>query len=184
MNLDAKPHAAAGNTLTLRSALALDARPHNRYLVECFDPAGNLRWREEVDNLIPDAGANDLLTQYLTGAAYSATWNVALVDNAGFTGFANGDTAITHPGWVEATSYSNPTRVPLALGPASSRSMTNAANPAVFSINGTVTLNGAFITSSPTKAGTAGVLYGEASFTTPRDVLSGDTLNVTVTLSA
>ena len=184
LTLNAHMQASADGQVTVHPVLELDAHPHNRYLVECFDAAGELRWREEVDNLIPDAGANDLLTQYLAGVNYSATWNVGLVDNTGFSAFANTDTAMGHPGWTETASYANATRPALSLGAAGGRSITNAANPAVFNISGTIFINGAFIVSSPTKGGTAGVLYGEASFSTPRDVLSGDTLNVTVTLSA
>jgi hypothetical protein len=45
-------------------------------------------------------------------------------------------------------------------------------------------VNGAFIATSANKADPTGVLYGEASFPIARSVLSGDTLNVSVTLTA
>jgi len=54
----------------------------------------------------------------------------------------------------------------------------------VFTINGTATVAGAFITSSNTKSGTTGTLYGAVDFSSSRSVISGDTLTVTVTLTA
>jgi len=184
MKLDLATDAIVGVSADLRSDLALEARPHNIYVFECYDSAGELRWREELHNLIPDAGANDLLTKYLVGVSYSAAWYMGLIDNAGFTGLSNADTPANHPGWVEAQYYSQATRPGLVLGAAAARAISNSASPAVFSINGTGNVNGAFVATSANKADVSGVLYGEASFPIARSVLSGDTLNVTVTLTA
>jgi hypothetical protein len=56
---------------------------------------------------------------------------------------------------------------------------------AVFNINATSTVGGAFLTSNSTKSGTTGTLFSAADFQSPgdRSVASGDTLNVTYTLS-
>ncbi len=56
---------------------------------------------------------------------------------------------------------------------------------AVFSINGTVTIAGAFLTSNNTKGGTTGILFSASDFQSPGDraVVSGDTLNVTYQFS-
>lgn len=184
MNLTLHTDAVTAVSVEHRPELALEARPHNRYVVECRDADGELRWREELDNLIPDAGANDLLGKYLTGAGYTAAWYVGLIDQAGFTGIGNGDTAASHPGWSEATYYSQANRPTLTLGAASARSISNSASQAVYSISASGSINGAFVVSTNTKAGTTGVIYGEASFGSPRSVLSGDTVNVTMTLTA
>jgi hypothetical protein len=63
--------------------------------------------------------------------------------------------------------------------------ITNSASVAVFSINATTTIAGAFLTSDNTKGGTTGVLFSVANFQAPGDraVVSGDTLNVTYTFS-
>jgi hypothetical protein len=184
MDLKLKTDAVTAISVEHRPPLNIDATPRNFYVIECRDAAGNLRWLEEVENLIPDAGANDLLSKYLTGASYTAAWYVGLIDNAGFTGLANGDTAASHPGWSEATYYSNANRPTLTLGAVSARSVSNSASPATFNINASGTINGAFVVSTNTKNGTTGVLYGEASFGSARSVLSGDTVNVTITLTA
>jgi hypothetical protein len=73
----------------------------------------------------------------------------------------------------------------LTLGTAAAGSIDNSASKAQFNINASATILGAFVVTNSTKSGTTGTLYGAASFTGgSRAVQSGDTLNVTVTLTA
>ena len=72
----------------------------------------------------------------------------------------------------------------LHLGTAAAGSIDNTASKATYSINGTATIAGAFITSDNTKSGTTGTIYGAVDFSSARSVISGDTLEVTVTLTA
>jgi len=141
-------------------------------------------WRVEVENLITTEGKNDILTQYLKGSSYTAAFYVALVDNASFTAYAVGDTAAQiggSNGWAEAVPYSNATRVAWTGGTASGGSVDNSGSVASFTINATKTIRGAFLVTNSTKSGTTGKIYGEADFGSSRSVLSGDTLQVTVT---
>lgn len=66
----------------------------------------------------------------------------------------------------------------------SSQSVDNAASKASFSISASVTIKGAFAVTNNTKGGGSGVLYGAAAFAASRAAESGDTLNVTVTLTS
>ncbi len=166
---------------------------YNVYDVECIDASGRRKWRETVKNLVTNEGLNDILDKYLKGSGYTAAWYVGLIDNANFNEVAADDTAAkisethNHPttnDWQEAGDYSESVRQTLTLGTVSSQSVDNSASKASFSINGTVTLNGAFIVSSSTKGGTSGVLYGDASFSSTRAVVNGDTVNVTGTFTA
>jgi hypothetical protein len=94
----------------------------------------------------------------------------------------------SHAGWTEVTAYSQATR-PVATFAAASLAdpsvITNSASPAVYSINGTTTVGGAFLTTDNTKGGTTGTLFSAADFASPgdRSVVSGDTLTVTYTFS-
>jgi hypothetical protein len=90
----------------------------------------------------------------------------------------------SHAGWTENTDYSQSVRQTLTLGTASAGSIDNTASKATYSINATATIAGAFITSDSTKSGTTGTLYGVVDFASSRAVISGDTLEVTVTLTA
>jgi hypothetical protein len=155
---------------------------HAQNLIRCRNAF--IAWEEEIPNLVTTEGKNDLLTQYLKGSAYTATFYVGLVDNAGFTAYAAGDTAAQiggTNGWAESTAYSNANRVTWTGGTASGGSIDNSASVAAFNINATKTIRGAFLDTNNVKAGTSGKLYGEADFASARSVLNGDTLNVTVT---
>jgi len=176
-----------GSTLHAHNRAGIALKIKNTYRFECRDAAGNLKWVEEVDNLTVTQGLNDILTKYFTGSAYTAAWYIGLINNASFTAIAAGDTAAQingSNGWTELTTYTSTPRLTLTLGAASGGSISNSASVAVFTFNATGVVNGAFVVSTSTKAGTTGILYGEASFSSTRSVLSGDTLSVTVTLTA
>lgn len=187
MNVGASVNAGAG--------LGAGVQTHNVYRYVCRGPVkGNdgrwrrkLKWVEEIVNLTVTQGLNDLLTKYFKGSSYTAAWYVGLINNAGFSALAAGDTAAQiggANGWAEATAYSESVRQTLTLGSASAGSIDNTASKAVFSINGTVTLYGGFVVSVSTKSGTTGTLYGEAAFSATRAVVSGDSVTCTVTLTA
>jgi hypothetical protein len=94
----------------------------------------------------------------------------------------------SHAGWTEVTAYSQATRPQAVFAAATTADpsvITNSASVAVFSINGTTTVGGAFLTSNNTKGGTTGILFSASDFTSPGDraVVNGDTLNVTYTFS-
>jgi len=166
----------------------------NVYKFECRDKNGNLKWTEEIHNLVPTAGLNDVLTKYLKGSSYTATWYVGLIDNSGFGALAATDTAAkitaaapnapTTNDWAELSEYDESVRQTLTLGTAASGSIDNTASKAVFTINATKTVYGGFIISDSTKDGTSGVLFGEAAFSAARAVVDNDTITVTVTVTA
>jgi len=158
------------------------------YHIECIDKDGNVKWVEDIENIVVNEGLNDLLDKYFKGSGYTAAFYVGLVEQFQSTeAFAAGDTAAQingTNGWQEDQTYSEAVRQTLTLGSVSGQSVDNSASKASFSINGTTTLEGAFVITDSTKGGTAGVLYGEAAFSVDRSVQNGDTLNVTVTLTA
>jgi len=154
------------------------------YLIECFDKHGRLKWREEFQNLVVNAGLNDNLDKYFKGSSYTAAFYVGLT--AGTPTFAAADTMSSHAGWTEVTAYDEAARQSLTLGTVASQSVSNSASKAAYTIstNGTV-IGGAFVTTSNTKGGTTGTLYGGGAFSGGNKTLDdGDTLNVTVTLTA
>lgn len=153
------------------------------YEIECFDSKGNLKWTDTFHNLVVTEGLNDSLNKHFKASSYTAAWYVGLTNSS--PTFAAGDTMASHSGWTENTNYSESNRPTLTLGTVSSGSVDNSANKAVFSINASATIGGAFIVSNNTKNGTTGTLYGGGAFSGGnRNVVNGDTLNVTVTLIA
>lgn len=152
------------------------------YHFECRDADGNLKWEETRNNLVTTAGLNDSLDKHFKGSTYTADWYVGLTNSS--PTFAAGDTASSHGGWVENTSYNEANRQTLTLGTVSAGSVDNSASKAVFTASGSTTWGGAFVISNNTKGGSTGVLYGGAALSSNRSVSASDTLTITVTLTA
>lgn len=178
---------AANAEVRAQNPATVGLKFHNIYRFEARDKDGNVKWTEEIPNITVNEGLNDILSKYFKGSSYTAAFYVGLIDNASFSALAAGDTAAQiggSNGWLEATSYSESVRQTLTLGSVSAQSVDNSASKATFSINGTITIKGAFVVTSSTKSGTSGLIYGEAAFGSTRSLVNGDTLTVTVTLTA
>jgi len=178
----------ASSSLTAGSSAAESASAKGVYKIQCHDAQGNLKWEDEAPNLVVNVGLQDMNAKYFTGSAYTAAWYIGLYGAAASNNPAAGDTMSSHAGWTEVTAYSQTTRPACTFGTPTTANpsvATNSASPASFSINGTTTVGGAFLTSNSTKSGTTGTLYSAADFSSPGDraVVSGDTLSVTYTLS-
>jgi len=178
----------ASSSLVAGGSAADSASAKGVYKIQCHDKDGNLKWEDETLNLVVNVGLQDMNAKYFTGSAYTAAWYIGLYGAAASNNPAASDTMSSHAGWTEVTAYSQATRPACTFGTPSTANpsvATNSASPASFSINGTTTVGGAFLTSNSTKSGTTGTLYSAADFSSPGDraVVSGDTLSVTYTLS-
>jgi hypothetical protein len=91
---------------------------------------------------------------------------------------AIGDTLASHAAWSEVNPYTG-NRPAITFGTTASKS--NTATAVSYAITGSATVAGAFVASVNT--GTAGKLYSVTDFAASRSVVSGDTLNVTLTVS-
>jgi hypothetical protein len=159
-----------------------------RYEIVCRDSAGNIKWTETIDNLVVNVGLQDMNTKYFSGSSYTAAWYLGLYGSGSTNNPAASDTMSSHAGWTEVTAYSQSTRPACSFGTATTANpsvISNSGSPATFSINGTTTVGGAFLTSNNTKGGTTGTLFSAADFQSPgdRSVVNGDTLTVTYTFS-
>jgi len=183
-----KSQDVAASSLIAGGSAAESASAKGVYKVQCHDAQGNLKWEAEAPNLVVNGGLQDMNAKYFTGSAYTAAWYLGLYGAAASNNPAAGDTMSSHAGWTEVVAYSQATRPACTFGTPTTANpsvATNSASPATFSINGTTTVGGAFLTSNNTKSGTTGTLYSAADFSSPgdRSVVSGDTLSVTYTLS-
>lgn len=147
-----------------------------------YDSNGVLKGVYTTKNGIVDVGINKLLDVMFHADAQITTWYMGLVDNSGFTAFDNGDTMSSHGGWNEFTTYSETTRVTWTEDAAASRSISNSTS-VDFSINGSGTVKGVFVTSDNTKSGTTGTLWATAAFSSAVSVVNGDSLKITYTIS-
>lgn len=165
-----------------------EAQAVGKYVVECFDKDGNLKWVAETPNLVVNVGLQYMAGVALTSTAQITSWYVGLYGAAASNSPAAGNTMASHSGWTEVTDYTEATRPAATFAAATNANpsvVTNTASKAVFTMNATTTVGGAFLTSDSTKGGSSGTLFSAADFSSPgdRSVVSGDILNVTYTFS-
>ena len=159
------------------------------YTAECFDAQGNLKWSDTIENLTTNVGRASMMNSYFANTGAGAI--VMGLKGTGAAAYA--DTQITHGGWLEVGNANSPTYSGTRKTPAFASS--TVANPSVlntsaavtFAMTGSGTVAGAFINvgGSSTIDSTTGVLFSAGDFTAgSKTVTSGDTINVTYTLSA
>ena len=184
--LKATDTVSSGLTCNLKAGEAAQAT--GVYHIECHDKDGNLKWQADSKNLVVNEGLAYMAGTALTSVAQITSWYIGLYGAGASNTPAAGDTMSSHAGWTEVVAYSNATRVAATFATATTANpsvATNSASPAVFNINGTTTVGGAFLTSGSAKSGTTGTLFSAADFGSPgdRSVVNSDTLSVTYTFS-
>lgn len=160
------------------------------YEATCYDANGNIKWSDTIENLTTNVGRQNLVQNYfITNAAAGAV--VMGLKGTGTAAYT--DTQASHAGWLEVGATNAPTYSGTRKTPAFTT--TTTANPAVlatsaavvFTMSGSGTVAGAFINVGGTSAidNTTGTLFSAGDFTAgSKTVTSGDTINVTYTLSA
>jgi len=179
------PHAALSAEADLYAYRHLGVHPATHYAIEVLDKDGRLKWCEDFDNLVTTEGMNALLDALFKTGLQSPAWYFGLVDGAVEPVYAAADVLASHAGWTESAGYDEETRQALVLGTIAGGSVDNTASRAKFTITEDGTkIAGAFLADASDKSGTSGRLYGVGAFAGGvRNVDSGDTLRVAVTLS-
>lgn len=167
------------------------ASAEGRYVVECFDADGNLKWSDTIENIVVNVGKNLALDTFLAGSAYTVTGPYMFLAGGTPASAAATDTMATKTGWTEvgganAPTYSG-TRKTCAWSAAAtgSKALSSALS---FGITGSGTVAGCGIVfgsgAVSTIDSTAGVLYSVGAFSGgSKTVANSDTLNVTYTAS-
>ena len=159
------------------------------YTAECYDAQSQLKWVDTIKNLTTNVGRAAMNDAYLGNSAGGAV--VMGLKGTGTAVVA--DTQASHATWLEVGLANAPTYTGSRKTPTFSASTT--ANPSVkstsaavvFAMTGSGTVAGAFINvgGSATVDNTTGILFSAGDFTAgSKTVTSGDTINVTYTLSA
>lgn len=156
------------------------------YHVECHDKDGNLKWADDIHNLVTTIGKNKTMDTILGNTAGGA-----IVMGLKGTGTAAvGDTQASHAGWTEvglanAPTYTAPRKTPAFSAASAGAKATSSA--VVFSMTGSGTVAGCFINigGATTIDDTTGTLFSAGDFTAgSKTVTSGDSLSVTYTATA
>jgi len=173
-----------------------EASTKGKYVFECFDKNGKLKWKDTIDNVVTTLGKNTALDAFLAGSAYSATGPfMGLISSIGYTGVPVAtDTMASHATWfeVDATPHFPTVAARLttngnwAAAAAGAKSLTTPVSFSIITNGGT--LKGAFLVfgtgAVATLGSTAGVLLSAGVFTGGDKVVSaGDTVQVSYTLT-
>ena len=169
------------------------------YHVECRDAQGNLKWAEEVPNLVVAIGKQLMLDTLLKGSSYSVvgpylgltkvsltpaatdTMTTLVTTNAAeFTNYTVGGSAVRGTA-VFASSTSTgatPSNVTSSTATAITYTITGAGGTVYgcFLVTGTGAVN--------TQSSTAGTLYSEGNFSVAKTTTAGDTVSVTYSTTA
>ena len=189
MELKAKATGTTASGLITSPGSSEGAKATGRFVVECYDKDGKLKWVDDSKNLVVNVGLQYMAGTALDGSTARITsWYLGLYGAASSNNPAAGDTMSSHAGWTEVTDYTEATRPAatfVAATTANPSVVTNSASKAQFTMNATVTVGGAFLTSNNTKGGTSGTLFSAKDFNSPgdRSVVSGDVVLVTYTFS-
>jgi len=175
---------SATASVELAKAMKDGAKLGGIFKAEIFDAQGNFVSETEGENIVTNQGLDHILNVILHETTAKATWYCCLVESD--TAAAAGMTYAV-PVYTESTAYDEETRPAYVEAAASSQSITNSANKAVFTISATKTIYGASLVSFATKGNTAesgAVLLCYAKFGASQAVQDDYVVNLTYTLSA
>lgn len=154
--------------------------------VACYGPDGSLKWKDNIENMVVTEGLHHILDVLLKNAVTIDPWYIGLTDGSPTP--ASGDTMSSHTGWTEIQAYdeaSRPEFVDGSIGANTANTVDNQASVAVFTLNATVTVGGAFLVADNTIGGTTGPLLCVGAFNGGnKSADSGDKLEVTYEFSA
>jgi hypothetical protein len=171
----------------IRGASSIESVELNGYYsVECLGADGQVKWSEEIFNLVTTVGKNFTMDTVLGNTAGGA-----VVMGLKGTGTADvADTQASHATWNEVGGTNAPAYTgnrPTPTFGAASAGAKATSSAVSFAITSSGTVAGCFINigGSATKDNTTGTLFSAGDFTAgSRAVINGDTLNVSYTATA
>ena len=186
-------------TLQANVAIPEGMTQEGHYHVVCHDKDGNLKWEEQVPNLVVAIGKQLMLDTLLKGSSYSVvgpylgltkvsltpvatdTMTTLVTTNAAeFINYTVGGSAVRGTA-VFASSTSTgatPSNVTSSTATAITYTITGAGGTVYgcFLVTGTGAVN--------TQSSTAGTLYSEGNFSVAKATTAGDTVTVTYSTTA
>ena len=169
------------------------------YHVECRDAQGNLKWEEQVPNLVVAIGKQLMLDTLLKGSSYSVVGpylgltkvsltpaatdtmtTLVTTNTAEFINYTVGGSAVRGTAvFASATSTgATPSNVTSSTATAITYTITGAGGTVYgcFLVTGTGAVN--------TQSSTAGTLYSEGNFSVAKATTAGDTVSVVYSTTA
>lgn len=150
------------------------------FTFECVDSDGNIKWYDKTHNLVVNEGLQDILDVMFVSGTQDTTWFIGLTDDSPTPAAAH--TLASHAGWTEFDEYTGDRQAYVPVR--SSQTISNTASVAAFAITGAGGgVGGGFLAAGAT--GTSDVLFSVSALSGGnRTVASGDTVNVTYTVTS
>lgn len=141
------------------------------------DAEGNVLSVETVRNLIPVEGLNYMINSAFKGGTQHATLYAGLFEG-NYVPLPT-DTMATFPtNATECTSYTSATRPAVTFGTVAGGNMDNLDVLTEFTGNADKTIYGGFLSTSPAKGGTTGILCSAVRPSTAKSLSNGGRLEV------
>lgn len=134
-------------------------------------------------NKVVNEGLTYLLSCGVANGSKISTWYMAPF-KGNVTPLASWTAANFTANSTELTEYDESTRQTFVTAGASAQNVNNTADPAVITINASVTAYGAALISASAKSATTGTLLSAGLFTTPKALADDDTLSMAYSLTA
>ncbi|MDY0190703.1 MAG: hypothetical protein RBR22_08220 [Desulfuromonas sp.] len=144
---------------------------------EVINPDGSVADREIVFNLIPAEGLDHLIRSPFGDVSPISTFYLGLY-RGNYIPAPSTTSADIPNGMIEFVDYSEVARPEWKRALAGTGTMDNLSNKAEFNVTQDRTIYGAFLVSSATKAGNAGLLLSCVRFATPKQVTAGQTVKL------
>lgn len=156
--------------------------------IEAVDREGNIIWTESnVPNVMTDEALNYWLNLMFNAGTQISAWYI-IPFSSNYSPLSSNTYAV--PGFTEYVSYGETNRQAFTSSTSTSKTLSNSASPAAFSITESVTVYGAALVGGGTAASTkgdvggGGKLLSSAKFATSQILTSGITLRITATVTA
>ena len=147
------------------------------YETELRDINGKLLARNGGRNIFPTQGLNAMLNIAVGSVAKVANWYIGLFEG-NYTPVLGDTGATIAANATESVAYDEAARQTLTVAAAAGGVITNFASPAVFTMNASKTIYGAFVSSGSSKAGVTGTLLSAVRFDTAQVVNATNQLTV------
>lgn len=165
------------------------------YTAVCYDSKGNVKWQDNIENLVTNVGKCLTLDVILanTSTPFSGGTGTVVMGLKGVGTPATTDTQALHPSWSEVGAATAPqysgTRKYVSFSAASTSSNSKSTSACtIFTMTGSGTVTGCFININSSNIAidnAAGTLFSVGDFTGgSKTVSTGDTLSVSYTASA
>ena len=98
------------SSMVMKSNNTDEVKIKGKYVIQCTDKDGNIKWEDVIDNLVTTVGKNSLLDNFLAGSAFTQVGPfMGLISSVGYSTIVVGDTMASHAGLTEAVLANSPT---------------------------------------------------------------------------